>query len=244
MKNNNKLVCDLSDHLTHEEGYVKSGLSSDYFDGGIFFNKDPIPYTHGIYEMFVDSYGNEHSVQIGYEMKECQLKDEYFKIIKDDEGDSISSINCPIRLSEIGFQFNLKRYELIGWFRGDSGLNIFRHITRDKDNSAPAWAYISHWENQEAMESIGYAPFYEHCYGKYECNYIPDRLFFNYANREEAIKRVFCGVIGTYNRKINPFVDFDYVNATDRELVRFMNDRFKKRLKYETFLRTHEYLLT
>lgn len=234
---------NVEDYLGEE--YIRSSLKSDYFDGGIFLINEPIPYNHRTYEELIDSRGKKHSVQIDYELKKVKLTDDMFEIY--DNRDEYNPDNiyvrdiyekCPIDVDKLYFQFNLKEYVLLYWSRGFSQLNYFRNITRNIENKTPQIFLDKHWAKQEAMKISGYYPFYEHCYGNGETNYIPDRLFFNYPNRKLALERVICGIQNTNgDYKESVFENTDYVSMTDNELVKFMNDRFIKRIKFENLIK-------
>ena len=236
-----------SKYFANSGEWIKSGLKSDCYDGGIYFANNSISYIHRIYETLVDSKGNEHKVQVAYEDKEIKLTDDLFEFKKwgrDDDPDwdcILTKRNCPVEFNRLFFQFNLKNYMLFfgarGWL---SDLDMFRMITRNFDNEAPDYFWEQHYQNIEAMRSLGYAPFYEYCFNK-QINYIPDQIFFNYPNRAEALKRVEAGTDG-WDIKKDIFKNFDYVNATDKDLLMFMNDRFRNRLRYEQFKNSHSYI--
>jgi len=232
-----------SDQWTSDGEYTKSNKLSDYYDGGIYMLNEPIPYVHRIYETFIDSRGNKHSVQVAYEDKKIKISEEHFEILnhKNDDPDIRITSECPIDPTVLCFQFNLRRYILIYWDRGFSHLSYIRNIISNKKDKTPEIFSSSHWYKTEAMESSGFAPFYEYIFNGYT-NYIPDRIFFNYQNRQQALNRIHCGIQSmghNYNDLV--FKDFDYVNASDSELIKFMNDRFRRRLKFEQKINAKSY---
>jgi hypothetical protein len=131
------------------------------------------------------------------------------------------------------FQFNLEKYVLIYWERGLSNLNYIRNITNERKNKIPEIFNHQHWYVDEVIKATGFAPFYENTFHG-ETNYIPDRMFFNYKNRQQALNRISCGISWShvdYSKIV--FKDFDYVNANDSDLITFMNERYDRRLKFE-----------
>jgi hypothetical protein len=229
--------------LLSQGEYTRSSLISELYDGGIYFINEPIPHTHRICEELVDSRGQKHSVQIDYESRSVILQDDFFKLSYD--GHVTYTEKCPIEVDYLSFQFNLKNYLLLLWLGGFSPLSYYRNLVYNLRNDFPDSFGAHHYKRMDGMEATGWAPFWEHCYGRGETNYIPDELFFNVSNRKLALERVICGPYdGSYQLKDIVFNGFDFINADDHDLISFMNDRFQRRIKYEQYLNTNHYYLT
>lgn len=236
------------DDIFPSRNYNKLSLYSDCYDGGIYIDNTPYKYAHSINEELIDSKGNKHSIEIGREIKEYKLINTIFYFEKwgrkdDPNWDCIKYDYCPIELRYLFFQFNLKNYMYIYGEDWDSSLTTFRSVTYGYFNDAPSIFYVKDFRNRDAMKESGFAPLYEKCFGK-ECNFIPDRLFFNHPNRQLALNRICAGIPGSLNIKDDIFKNFDYVNASDKELLKFMNDRFQKRMKYESYIQKHHHYFT
>jgi len=224
--------------------YFKSKHTLPEYDGGIFIENNEIKYIHTIHESLTDSMGREHLVQVGYEDAKFRFSDECFEV----RGDTIYSITnkIPINIEYITFQFNLRRYLLICAKEYSSTYQFIGGLLRGLYNPAPAYIREFNYRITDAMKTAGYAPFEERCFmsgNNQSChiNYIPDSIFFNYKDKATAMQRVFSRA-----SIANEFlVQWDYLNIHDDiNMVSLMNKRFSNRIKFESFMKYNEYLLT
>lgn len=209
----------------------------DEYDGGIYIMKEEVEYIIRKYEILKDSFGNNHRVQISYTNGHRLISDKNcFKVI--DNKITNDNLIHTFQYTYQPYQIHLLKYLFISLeSRKIAGYDIKLYL--NKKNKWPEFYYknIPGYIIEEAFELSGYYPFFERCNHR-DINYIPDRYFFNFPNREKAIERcnISCCYIGGIIK--NPtFDNIDYVNMTDIELVKFMNDRFKKRIKFENLLK-------
>lgn len=216
-------------------GYIKSGKTLS--DGTpIYFPKCINHYWETQYKTYIEKdTGKEIVLSNGY-------KDVKYIFSDDDiEVDSNRVRHNIINLDTFQFQFNLNKYCcFIGTY--SSKYNEVGYIIGNNFNEAPEYLLSSsrdrlrYYYNIDFETETGYWPFVELCFasdnGYAIQNYISDKIFFNYPDRNKAL----AGIV--YGDKI--FAGIDYVNMSDRELVSFMTDRLNRRMKYEQLVSNHK----
>jgi len=221
-------------------GYIKSQKVLE--DGTpIYFPENCNSYLNSIYETFTsDLTGEKIKLSVG-------MKDTKYTFSDDDiEINNGGAHHKTIRLDAFRFSFNLYNYyclihcyssaynavwNILNGLNGNAGKSLL--------NKRPQYNIRENacFNLREAFEYSGYYPFYECCFtsGNHHSieNYIPDKIFFNFEDRNKALNAIM-----SYDYFHNPtFDNVDYVNMTDIELIKFMNDRFIKRIKFENLIK-------
>jgi hypothetical protein len=209
-----------------QQGYKKFTQNFTDYEG-VFYSSsiENIEYWEDKCEKLVDSCGNAHNVLIERNLVKYSLKEDDFKF---------SNINKSAYhkfltgFKSFVFQFNLNKYCCI---TSDyiSSYNEVGLIIENHRNHYPL--LLKNWD---AQEESGFYPFFETCFvaGNYYAidNYIPDKIFFNFHDRKLAISR-----INNYKLK-KQLEENDYENMTDKQLIRYLNDRFQKRILFEKII--------
>jgi len=208
--------------------YIKSNIKLPD-NGFIYFPKHINILRENIYENFIDSYGNKHDVLVAVKESEYIFKDEDISI--DYHHNNLWLLHRPTLMLCRKLQFNLDKYYIFdNHFESDYMFlkGFFNY------NEAPNY-FDDGGRYYNEFKKSGFYPIFEYCCNGYGnnwtlINYLPDKLFFNFPNRMYALER-----ISESSREI--FSNIDYVNMTDIELIKFMNDRLKKRIEFENLIK-------
>lgn len=218
--------------------FIKLGYSPKYHIP-VYFWKACDHYIHYDEEQLMDSKGNYQTVTTGYkELKYTpKLEDLSFSEWEwrwNRKGETVSS--GFIKMDDFTFNFNLQDYMCV-IPRWESAYQVIGWITGwELSNKYPLYMgeYRRRWRCRNEHERADFFPLFEQCFvsgnGSTISNFIPDELFFNFENREMALRN-----LDFESRQV--FKDFDYINATDKQIIKFMNDRFKKRLHFEQLIK-------
>lgn len=203
--------------------YIKSSIKLT--DGGsIYFPLRIKKLEEDIYENFMDSYGNTHSVKVAVKQTEYIFKDEDISIEYYNEHLYIRhKLTCmPNRC----LQFNLDKYYIFD----NHWESDYMFLKGFFDYNEEPYYFDNLNRYMNIFKESGYFPIFEHCNShNTNCiiNYIPDRIFFNYPNRIHALER-----ISEWSREMI-FLNVDYINMPEIELVKFIMNRLKNKIEFE-----------
>lgn len=208
-------------------GYTK--LNRVLSDGTpIYFPNDIKEYRKSIYEVFISKEtGRERELVVGHENVKYTPSDDDIEIDGDFVGHKVLSLNT------FKFQFNLNKYCCFCdvW---DSGFSNVQYLLYNKLNKYPKHVRETHYKINEAINETGYFPLEEICFvagnGKRIKNYIPDKIFFSYPDKQVALDR-----ITYYSQKA--FKGVNYASMNDMEVLGFVNDRLNRRIKLEQIIK-------
>lgn len=194
--------------------------------------------VNGAVVYLLDLNKNVGFIEVGKGWVSYQVKAEDFCVHQVGDYDYI--FHKFLDVGSTQFQFNLQKYYLIHFGIRSSYEHVsdvvygFRHSIA---NHTPAW--FSKTNNgpsydKWASKLSGFYPLYETCFtsANNACiiNYLPDRVFFNYSNRHDAIERIAC------NDARNHFISIGYESMDDKQLRHYMNERFEARIRFEKMI--------
>jgi hypothetical protein len=219
-------------------GYIKSVKTLD--DGTpIYFPESINSYWKEIYETFIsESTGEKQDFVIRRDHMEYEFTDEDITC----RGDFASH-----KLTNTTFRFQFNLYEYLCFIESYvSAYHTVGNILRYDGcggmlyNERPVFTEKESRISRDLFQKSGYYPFYECCFatGNHYTieNYIPDKLFFNFKDRKKAIEGITTYHCGRFFH--NPtFDNIDYVNMTDHEVIKFMNERMDKRIEFEKLIK-------
>lgn len=217
---------------------IHDELSEDYFKSKhklngidyIYITKKPIWYINREYEELVDSKGNTHSVQVGFEDEYITLDDSQFHV----KGDCLKHYKLDWKVL-VKFQFNFKVFLLL-CNTHHSPYEVVSYLVHQFYNKGPFYSWPSELHRHK------YFPLKEIVYvsgnGATLDNYIPDKMFFSIKDKERAV-----GMLDYSCQK--RLKEDGYLEMDEIQTLKYLSNRLQEKAKfmniYNKYRESHRY---